>query len=545
MIYRIQRICFWLGCSLMVTLLGCGYHSNLSNNADAPDVIPKGAIQHVVVIFQENVSFDHYFATYPKALNLPGETPFEALSGTPTVDGLSPELLQNNPNARNRGNGAGATNPFRLSPAEAATADQDHGYKAEQLAFDAGAMDLFPRSVGAADGPNLGKGVAATTGLTMGYYDGNTVTAVWNYAQHYAMSDRFFGTTFGPSVVGAINLISGQTNGAVNDQNAQAAMVSDGNGGYTIISNANPVNEICAAKSELAHMTGRNVGDLLSAAGVSWGFFAEGFDTTVVNSNGTTGCRRSHLSSITKQTVQDYTPFLDPFQFYESTANPVHARPTSLQTIGQNNDGAHHQYDMHDFFDVLKAGNLPAVSYLKSAAYRDGHAGYSDPLDEQSFLVNVINTIEQSPEWSTTLILVIYDDSDGWYDHLYNVVNGSATAHDAFAAAGKCGDASTALPGVQPGTLHAQGRCGYGPRLPLLAISPWAKQNYVSHTVTDQSSVLRFIEDNFLNQQRIGQGSYDSIAGSISDMLDFSGTTSRGPSVLLLDDSTGQIITGG
>ena len=62
----------------------------------------------------------------------------------------------------------------------------------------------------------------------MGYYDGNTVTALWNYAQHYAMSDRFFGTTFGPSTLGALNLVSGQTNGVVNDGNAEGNMVPDG-----------------------------------------------------------------------------------------------------------------------------------------------------------------------------------------------------------------------------------------------------------------------------------------------------------------------------
>ncbi len=526
----------------IVTLAGCGYHSNLPVNSEATDVPPTGAIRHVVVIFQENVSFDHYFGTYPKALNLPGETPFTALSGTPDVDGLSADLLLNNPNASNKRNGAGATNPFRLSPAEAATADQDHAYKAEQQAFDGGAMDLFPRSVGAADGPNLGKGIAATTGLTMGYYDGNTVTAVWNYAQRYAMSDHFFGTTFGPSAVGAINLISGQTNGAVNDGNAEGSMTPDGNGGYTLLNNAYPLYENCVSSSELFHMTGKNIGDLLNAAGVTWGFFAEGFDLTAVNTNGTTGCRRSHTSTITKVDRPDYTPFLNPFQYYASTANPNHARPASVQAIGQANDGrTHHQYDIHDFFAAVKAGNFPAVSYLKPAAYRDGHAGYSDPLDEQAFLVYVINTIEQTPEWSSTLILVTYDDSDGWYDHVYNVVNGSATAHDAFSAAGKCGDASTALAGVNPATLHAQGRCGYGPRLPLLAISPWAKQNYVSHTVTDQSSILRFIEDTFLNQQRIGQGSYDAIAGSIDDMLDFSGTLPNNGGVLLLNDTTGQV----
>ena len=356
---------------------------------------PRANIQHIVVIFQENVSFDHYFGTYPNALNLPGETPFIALPGTPAVDGLSQSLLPHNPNLTNTRNGRGASNPFRLSAVSAATADQDHSYNQEQLAFDGGAMDLFPRSVGAADSPGLGSGIAATTGLTMAYYDGNTVTAIWNYAQHYAMSDRFFGTTFGPSTLGAINLISGQTNGVVNDGNAAGNMVSDGNGGYTLIKNAAPVDDICSATSgALIHMTGKNVGDLLNAAGVTWGFFHEGFDTSVTNSNGTTGCRRSNKSDVTRQTPLDYSPLVNPFQYYASTANPLHARPTSAQMIGHPSDGAtNHQYDMHDFFDALKAGNFPAVSFLKSAAYRDGHAGYSDPLDEQAFLVHVINTI--------------------------------------------------------------------------------------------------------------------------------------------------------
>jgi phospholipase C len=542
MIQRTPCVVALLGYLLTRVITGCGYTSNLQAVPDATNVAQKGAIQHVVVIFQENVSFDHYFGTYPNALNLAGESPFKALAGTPAVDGLTPSLLQHNPNAANRSNGAGAANPFRLSPADAATADQDHSYEAEQMAFHAGAMDLFPLSVGAADGPGLGNGVAATTGLTMGYYDGNTVTAMWNYAQHYAMSDRFFGTTFGPSTVGAINLISGQTNGVVNDGGAAGIMVSDGNGGYTLVGNAVPLNEICAGKSDLIHMTGRNIGDLLNAAGVTWGFFAEGFDIAATNSNGTVGCNRSNTSTITRQTKKDYTAFLDPFQYYASTENPAHAPSTSVHLIGHAGDGnANHQYDLHDFFDAVKVGNFPAVSYLKSAAYRDGHAGYSDPLDEQAFLVHVINTIEQTPEWSHTVILITYDDSDGWYDHVYNVINGSATARDAFSSAGTCGNADTALPGVDPATLHAQGRCGYGPRLPLLLISPWAKPNYVSHVLTDQSSILRFIEDTFLNQQRIGQGSYDQIAGSFGDMLDFSGTSPKNAALIMLDGSSGQI----
>jgi phospholipase C len=150
-------------------------------------------------------------------------------------------------------------------------------------------------------------------------------------------------------------------------------------------------------------------------------------------------------------------------------------------------------------------------------------------------------TIEQTPEWNHTVIILAYDDSDGWYDHVYHVIHGSETSRDGFSAIGRCGDPSTALPGVEAGTLHAQGRCGYGPRLPLLVISPWAKPNYVSHTVTDQTSILRFLEDTFLNQQPLGHGSYDSVAGSIADMLDFSAGVPQNSAVVLLDSATGQV----
>jgi phospholipase C len=80
-------------------------------------------------------------------------------------------------------------------------------------------------------------------------------------------------------------------------------------------------------------------------------------------------------------------------------------------------DQANHQYDLEDFWRALDAGHLPAVSYLKAAAYQDGHAGYSSPLDEQTFLVETINRLMQSREWEHMAIVVLYDDSDGWYDH--------------------------------------------------------------------------------------------------------------------------------
>jgi phospholipase C len=515
---------------------------------------PSTAIKHVVVIFDENVSFDHYFGTYPVAANVPGEPEFTAASGTSTPAGLSGTLSTANPNATNPKNGVGAVNPFRLDRAQAATADQDHDYTPEQTAFDGGAMDLFPLSVGAADSAKLAtstgaSSIAATTGLTMGYYDGNTVTALWNYAQHYALNDHSFGTTFGPSTVGAINLVSGQTNGVVNDQNAGSVMIGDGSGGFTLVSDAYPDGDACSATTGAnVSMPGKNIGDLLAAANISWGWFQGGFDLTITNPNGTTGCSRSTTSVVTGHTTPDYIAEHEPFQYYATTQNLQHTRPSSVAAIGTNADAANHQYDIQDFSDALAAGNMPAVSFLKAPGYQEGHAGYSDPLDEQKFIVDIVNAIEQSPFWPSTAIIIAYDDSDGWYDHIMNIVNGSATTVDTLSGAGICssstGTAGNALPGVNPSTAHAQGRCGYGPRLPLIVISPWAKQNYIDSTVTDQSSIPGFIEDVFLSGERIGGGSFDSIAGTLDNMFDFSQSTPQNANVVQLNDTTGEVASG-
>src|SRR5215468_10068241 len=216
---------------------------------DGRGVATATPIKHLVVIFQENISYDHYFGTYPHAENNPGETPFKASRQTPPnnnlvtpldVDhGFRPlvgvNLLTNNPNNNanapvgpnnQRHNGGDASNPFRLSPSQASTADQGHNDMPEQAAYNNGNMDGFPAWVGTAggtatNGPLPPPAAAATKGLVMGYYDGNTVTALWNYAQHYAMSDNSFGTQFGPSSPGALNLIAGQTSGYAHGTNVQ------------------------------------------------------------------------------------------------------------------------------------------------------------------------------------------------------------------------------------------------------------------------------------------------------------------------------------
>ncbi|MFI5041168.1 MAG: phospholipase C [Acidimicrobiales bacterium] len=571
-------------------------------------------IQHLVVIFQENVSFDHYFGTYPNATNADG-TPFTPKAGTPAVNGLSGTLLTANPNG---------TNPARYANTEAAvtgqqsllSCDQDHNYTDEQTAFDGGAMDKFVTSVGSTSKDEV-TGVACSAGEVMNYYDGNSVTGMWNYAQQFSMSDNSYGTTFGPSAPGAVNLVSGDTGnvdttgcttpnstagcthmvGSVSfasNTAPNADLTADGSGGYSLTSDAQGYYDDCSTRDAVA-LTGANVGDELTQAGASWGWFQGGFrpsapyataeaaqatphatnvfvpdefsgkfNATIPNATALGGgtsplnqgiCNSFHdigadLPTPNTGTGQwgskgDYIAHHEPFEYYASTANPHHIPPTSIAAIGTDTqtysggtylsgspqwNTANHQYDMSDFDSLVSAAaqgqtdasssdgkyHLPAVSFLKAAGYEDGHAQYSDPIDEQNFVTREINALMQTPDWSSTAVVISYDDSDGWYDHAFassatggtlvplnpsgtaadNLLNSVLKPYPTTGVSQKCFNA-TAGQATSTALAGEQGRCGLGPRLPLLAISCFARSNYVDHAVSDQSSITKFIEGNW------------------------------------------------
>lgn len=463
-------------------------------------------IKHVVVVFQENVPFDRYFGVYPHALNPPGQPRFVARRDTPTVNGLTDALLHANPNA---------ANPRRLDREQPNVCGSNHGYTAEQRAEDRGLVDRFVEETG-----NHDPGCDST--LVMDYFDGNTVTAMWNYAQNFAINDNSFGTTFGPSHIGVLNLVSGQTHGAVPTQ--PTAAIVEG----TMIGNVEPTFDDCPVSALSAEMTGKNIGDLLNARHVSWGFFSDGFRPTSRLADGTAVCGKAATN---RHGLTDtvYDSGNEGFQYYRSTANPHHLPPASVAAIGHD-DQANHQYDLEDFWAAARAGNLPAVSFLKAGGFQQGGGDDSDPLDEQNFLVDLTNGLQRLASWRDTAVILMYDDSDGSYDHVMPpIVNHSQTAADALTGPGECGTHPPRLAGHQ-------GRCGYGPRLPFVVISPWARPNFVDHTLTDQTSVIRFVEDNW-NLGRIGDGSFDELAGPITGMFDF---TARRADRLFLDRDTGE-----
>ena len=244
--------------------------------------------------------------------------------------------------------------------------------------------------------------------------------------------------------------------------------------------------------------------------------------------------------NIAGEEVNDYIPHHEPFEYYASTANPQHLPPTSVSMIGRQ-DQANHQYDVRDFWASAEAGDMSAVSYVKAPAYVDGHAGYSDPLDEQRYLADFINRLEKLPTWSSTAVIINWDDSDGWYDHQIGpIVRQSQTALDALTGTGECGSNALRVPLSEEGTPE-QGRCGVGPRIPLLVVSPYARSNYVDDSFTTQTSVVKFIEDNWLGGQRIGGGSADATTGTLNHMFNFHQAPLRR---LFLNPETGQPASG-
>jgi phospholipase C len=545
-----------LGASAAVgaTVASASTSARAADSAAAPATAPASEyrvvaptstpIKHVVVLFDENVSFDHYFGTYPYAANTDGST-FNAKPGTPAVNGLYTKITKSGPTGPLLTANPNSYNPARLTHSQALTCDQNHAYTPEQKAFDSGKMDKFVQNT-ETDVCTGQPVLFGQPGLVMDYYDGNTVTGLWNYAQNYAMSDNNYGTVFGPSTPGALNLISGNTGAGYAVSPTTGAKVSspgsvsslNSSGLGTIYGDLDPAYDDCSdsshtSSSPVGVSTGTNIGDLLNTKHVTWGWFQGGFAPTGTNSAGYAVCGASH-ANVGGISAADYSPHHDPFQYYKSTANPKHLAPTSEAAIGRT-DQANHQYDLSDFATTLKDGNMPAVSFLKAAEYQDAHPGYSDPIDEQKFIVNTVNQIEQSKYWKSTAIVVTYDDSDGWYDHQNSPrVNGS---NDPATDQALC----TSTP-IKLGTYAD--RCGYGSRLPLIVISPYTRQNYVSHNVTDQSSVTKLIEDNWLHGQSTGNGSYDAVAGSLDargGVLDFRTRPHYSP--VILDATTGEVVS--
>lgn len=324
-----------------------------------------------------------------------------------------------------------------LSPA-----DLNHTQKSYEIAYDAGKMDKYAFENG---------------DMSMDYFDNTSsgtandgqqvgVSTLWNYAQQYALSDNFFPSAMASEPSNMLYMTSAEVGTGSDafgypqlDSCTESLFQQNQNVGATIT----------------PPLTFKNVGDQLTAANISWNFYQEFFSN---EQNGT---------------CLHYVPQENPFQYFQSSANGNNVQNFSFST----------------FQSQLTSGTLPSVMWVQPSPGHSMHPGQGSIANGIEWLSNFVGALKNSSAWSSTAIIVVWDESGGWYDH------------------------------VPPPQLS--GTLGLGARVPVLVISPSAKTNYISHKQMDFVSILRFIQWNwalgFLPDST--QSSREQQSGDICDLL--------------------------
>ncbi len=420
-------------------------------------------INHVVVIYQENWSFDSLYPSFPGAngIDQAGATiqqgdkdgkPYTTLP-QPLNTTFSPAA----PDPRFPADLPGA--PFdtaRYVGANQLTGDAVHRYYQEQYQIDGGKMDRFVAWSDAA-------------GLVMSYYDATNMPE-GKLAQQFTMLDNFFHAAFGGSFLNHQYLIcacaptwADAPSNIVAQLDANGVMTKDGqvtpdgfaiNTSYTV--NTPHPASVSDKNLLVPAQTAPTIGDRLSEQNVSWAWYSGGWNTAVLG----------HADPLFQYHHQ-------PFAYYANYADGTPGR-------------ADHLRDEQDFYTDVGGGKLPAVTFIKPLGPDTEHPGYATLLTGQQHVADLVSTIQNSAYWADTAIIITYDEHGGRWDH------------------------------VAPPVID---RWGPGLRVPTIVISPFAKKGFVDHTQYDTTSILRLIEERW-NLQPLG--TRDAATGNLSTAFDFS-----------------------
>ena len=398
---------------------------------------PASKINHLIVVYQENWSFDGLFGTLPgvngiaNAASAPKQVD---KSGTPyatlpqPIDtgkkGPDPRFPTDLPNA--------LFDASKYVPVDQRTGDLVHRYYQERLQIDGGRMDKFVQFSDAA-------------GLAMSYFD-SAALPLGKLAAQYTVADNWFHSAFGGSFLNHFWLVCACTPSWPNAPASQVAQVNEFGGlikdgavtpdGYAVntsftVNSPHPAN-ITDPALLVPNQVMPNIGDRLSEKGISWAWYSGGWNDALAG----------HADPLFQYHHQ-------PFAYFANYADGTRAK-------------AEHLRDMSDFFGALKGGSLPAVSFVKPLGPDNEHPGYTDELRGQQYVANLVQQVQASPYWKDTAIVVTYDENGGRYDH------------------------------VAP---PPPDRWGPGTRIPALIISPYARKGYVDHTQYETVSILKFIEE--------------------------------------------------
>lgn len=424
----------------------------------------RARVRHVFVIYQENRSFDSYFGDFPGVDNL--ASPEARGYGFREWDSIGKTWVT----------------PFLLNAPD--TDDADHSRLALLDKVDHGKMDRFVAFE--EENPMATPQLARQKGLlTMGYDDCRTVPFLWMYAHHFTLYDHIFQAMYGPSTPGNIDLIAGQTGQTQAARHPDEVANSPFSSGDPVVNDQNPAWGPYEHRSQ-AHQThqldqtyatlmltlkGRDAGDdakvdiddvkkdigelaRLNHQAIPWAWYQEGFGNGEGN---------------------DHPAYI-----------PHHNAPQYFGYIRRNPEMWSGVHDLLDFFTVMKNRRLPAKSvvFIKGGNENpfgwkpanpaalgflgdDDHPGYSDSQLSESLVAKVVNTVARSPYWDSSAIIVLWDDSEGFYDH---------------------------VPPPQFETCPDRNPCGDGPRVPLILISPWARSAGVNSDPGDHASFAKFLD---------------------------------------------------
>ena len=420
-------------------------------------------IQHVIVIYQENWSFDGLYGKFPGAdgLGNAGER-IQQMKKDGTTYLTLPQPLDTSkkpaiPDSR-------FPTDLPVAPYDIATYVPSHQKIGdivnralqEERQINGGRMDGFVAW-------------SENGGLAMSYYDA-TDLPIGRLAQQYTLADRYFHSAFDGSMINHLWLICACTpnwsNAPANlriQMDAQGIVVKDGSvtpDGY-VVHTVYPANRPYPGNIDdpaqlMPLLNLPTIGDRLSEKGVSWAWYSGGWKDAVA----------SHPDALFQFHHQ-------PFNYFASYAGGKTARTEHLK-------------DTEDFLAALQAGNLPAVVFIKPIGADNEHPGYSDLLRGEQHVASLVKAVQDSAFWKDSVIIVTYDEGGGRWDHVP----------------------------PPPGD-----RWGPGVRIPAIIISPYAKRGFVDHTTYETVSILKLIETRW---NVASLGSRDAAANNLLNAFDFS-----------------------
>jgi phospholipase C len=461
-------------------------------NPAAPTSERLASIKNVVVIYAENHSFDNMYGLFPGANGISRATSSQYTQldhdGSPLKElvvfapnGMPDASFPRMPNA-----------PFRIDappinrPPTQMVYSPIHAFYHNQEQINGGKNNLFAA-------------MSTVGGWTMGHYDGSQFK-LWQWAKDYTLADNFFMGAFGGSFLNHQYLICAcapkfdaapesmrvrlDANGKLEkrpESGSAAAwavkVYSAGGGqetpdGYAVNTSQPPyqpsgIAPANAATLELADPAGNKsmglpvppqtratIGDTLSSKGVSWAWFAGGYNQALADGKQPPEIKRKVIYT-SQAPSPNFQPHHQPFNYFANFAPGTAARAAHLK-------------DGDDFVQAIAGGSLPAVSFYKPAGVDTQHPSYTTIMQGDAHIAGLLEKLKASPQWANMLVIVTYDENGGYWDHV------APPKGEGF------GD-----------------RWGPGTRIPTLLIGPTVKKGYVDHTSYDTSSILKLLTKRF------------------------------------------------